>query len=257
MARIKGKDLYLKNDDQIYFGDGNEAAMWFDNGELFLNHTISGVDPTENYHLVTKGYMTSSGVINHDHLYGLEDDDHSQYILVDGSRAFTSTVGGVDPTDDPHLVTLSFMQAALLGTASGIPQVGNILFGSEFEYEIDSTESSSNSTTYLNKLTLTASGVTGNGIPDGAYRLGWHFEWRISKSNADFNYRIRYDDTTDFKEDSISPFVDTSVWNPISNFFYIENVVSGTHTFELDYSSSSASATAYIREVRFEFWRVS
>ena len=47
MARIKGKDIYLKNDDQIYFGDSNEAALWYENNDLLLNHTISGIDPTE------------------------------------------------------------------------------------------------------------------------------------------------------------------------------------------------------------------
>jgi len=52
MARIKGKDIYLKHDDQIYFGDNQEAALWFDDNELRLNHTISGTAATQGYHLV-------------------------------------------------------------------------------------------------------------------------------------------------------------------------------------------------------------
>jgi hypothetical protein len=64
MARIKGKDLYLNDDDQIYFGDNKEAAMWFEDNELQLDHTVSGIDPTAPGHLVTKRYvdqLTASG----------------------------------------------------------------------------------------------------------------------------------------------------------------------------------------------------
>jgi hypothetical protein len=57
MARIKGKDLYLNDDDQIYFGDNKDSSLWFDAGELQLSTTISGVSPTEDYHLTTKGYV--------------------------------------------------------------------------------------------------------------------------------------------------------------------------------------------------------
>ncbi len=52
MARIKGKDIYLKHDDQIYFGDNQEAALWFDENELRLTHTVSGTKATQGYHLV-------------------------------------------------------------------------------------------------------------------------------------------------------------------------------------------------------------
>jgi hypothetical protein len=54
MARIKGKDIYLKDDDQIYFGDNQEAALWFLDDELRLDHTISGTAATQGYHLVRK-----------------------------------------------------------------------------------------------------------------------------------------------------------------------------------------------------------
>ena len=57
MARIKGKDLYLKDDDQIYFGDAYDAAMWYYDGELRLNHTLSGIAPVNSWHLTTKQYV--------------------------------------------------------------------------------------------------------------------------------------------------------------------------------------------------------
>lgn len=51
MARFKGKDLYLSHDDQIYFGDNQEGALWYLDNELRLDHTISGTKATQGYHL--------------------------------------------------------------------------------------------------------------------------------------------------------------------------------------------------------------
>lgn len=42
-------------------------------------------------------------------LAGLGDDDHPQYSLVDGTRAFTAAVGGVTPTADAHLATKAYI----------------------------------------------------------------------------------------------------------------------------------------------------
>jgi hypothetical protein len=58
---------------------------------------------------------------DHDHggLSGLADDDHTQYTLVDGSRAFTGTVSGVTPTIDAHLATKGYADS--VGGAGGTP----------------------------------------------------------------------------------------------------------------------------------------
>lgn len=54
MARFKGKDLYLEDDDQAYFGNNQEAALWYIGNELRLDHTISGTLATQGHHLVRK-----------------------------------------------------------------------------------------------------------------------------------------------------------------------------------------------------------
>jgi len=78
MARIYGKDIYLDNDDQIYFGDNQEAALWYDaDGEFHLNHTLSGVAATAGCHLITREqveefiYTATSGT--HHRVYGIGD----------------------------------------------------------------------------------------------------------------------------------------------------------------------------------------
>jgi hypothetical protein len=47
--------------------------------------------------------------IDHGGLTGLSDDDHTQYILADGTRAFTGTVTGVAPSADLHLATKKYV----------------------------------------------------------------------------------------------------------------------------------------------------
>jgi hypothetical protein len=61
MAKFKGKDLYLNNDDQVYFGDNAEAAMWYDaSGKLQINHTVSGVAAVQPYELVILSQLTDA-----------------------------------------------------------------------------------------------------------------------------------------------------------------------------------------------------
>ena len=62
-------------------------------GSRRFTSPVSGQTPTLGNHLVTKTYADSlSGVGDHGSLTGLNDDDHTQYILVDGTRAFTGSV---------------------------------------------------------------------------------------------------------------------------------------------------------------------
>ena len=51
--------------------------------------------------------------IDHGNISGLTADDHTQYSLVDGSRGFTSTVSGVDPTQGYHLATKQHVADAI------------------------------------------------------------------------------------------------------------------------------------------------
>ena len=54
-----------------------------------------------------------SGGLDHGSLSGLADDDHPQYVLADGSRAFYGTVSGVYPTDGAHLATASYVDHSI------------------------------------------------------------------------------------------------------------------------------------------------
>jgi hypothetical protein len=129
MAKFIGctGDLVLRDNEKITFGDGNDSNMWFDGSELRLDTTISGVDPTQDYHLATKSYVdgeistvSSSIITDHGSLTGLGDDDHYQYVPTDGSRGFTSTVSGIDPIQDYDLATKLYVDDEILALSSGI-----------------------------------------------------------------------------------------------------------------------------------------
>lgn len=93
MAKFQNKHLKLRYNQRAYFGDSDDCSIWHDNTQLRASCTISGVDPTQPYHLTTVQYFTTtSGLIDHGKLTGLGDDDHPQYILADGSRDFTGIV---------------------------------------------------------------------------------------------------------------------------------------------------------------------
>ena len=105
----------LDGDDHVYY-------VPVDGSRGFTN-TVSGVYPVEGYHLVTKDYVDTvvSGVTHPDHcdLSGLDEDCHLQYVLVDGTRGFTGTVSGIDPTESYHLTTRWYVDGEIT-TLSGI-----------------------------------------------------------------------------------------------------------------------------------------
>jgi len=57
--------------------------------------------------------ITFNGTTLGDHggLDGLADDDHSQYSLADGTRAFTGVVAGITPTGGTHLTTKAYVDS--------------------------------------------------------------------------------------------------------------------------------------------------
>jgi len=122
MAKFQDKHLKLRYDQRAYFGDNDDCSIWHDGVQLRVSCTVSGVYPTQDYHLTTKQYVddlefldlvdtpvtysgfgdtfvmvndtedglvfiTLSGInsqLDHGLLLGLGDDDHLQYPRADG-----------------------------------------------------------------------------------------------------------------------------------------------------------------------------
>ena len=106
-------------------GDDDHTQYTLVNGSRGFTSTVSGISPTNDNHLTTRQYVddaitTATGSLTSDHgdLTGLGDDDHTQYILEDGTRGFTGTVSGIYPTQDKHLTTKEYVDT-VSGSISG------------------------------------------------------------------------------------------------------------------------------------------
>lgn len=60
---------------------------------------------------------------DHGSLSGLGDDDHPQYSLASGARAFTGTVGGITPTLAAHLATKGYVDTQIAAVGGDITAV--------------------------------------------------------------------------------------------------------------------------------------
>lgn len=54
-------------------------------------------------------FANFEAALDHGGILGLAGDDHTQYILADGTRAFSGVVVGVDPTLESHLATRQYV----------------------------------------------------------------------------------------------------------------------------------------------------
>ena len=228
--------------------------------------------------------VTFSGIIPHSILLELDEDQHPALVPRDGSRGFTSTVSGIDPTDLYHLTTKNFVDYEITTTSGYLhdhlkgryiadlaPENRQALiwseinqewypynvadgFGVGFYYFIsDEDEASTNSTSWINRLTLTVSGTD-----PGEYRFGWYYEYRLNKAGKTLDVRISLNDDYDnLLHDVNLSMIQTT--NYVSSAgFYHETLSSGTYHVDVDWQIDSAQGgtTAYLRRVRIEFWRV-
>jgi hypothetical protein len=138
--------------------------------------------PTEK---AVKAYVdaqtTGSGITDHGGLLGLSDDDHTQYSLVDGTRAFSSTVGGVTPVADADLATKGYVDSVAVApdsmtVASGTTTaIGSVLYVSANDTvaEADKDDSSATKVVGLARTVVIGDGaltvdVQADGILAGA-----------------------------------------------------------------------------------------
>ena len=122
-------------------------------------------------------------------------------------------------------------------------------FGSWYGWNISDAESTTNSNSYVNKLTYT----TPN-IPAGYYRVGYQFEWRRNTTGNDFKARLQLDSATTIMEINEEP-KDPNSWY-LRHGFDIIYLTAGSHTFTLDFCGETTSATSRIRRARLEFWMI-
>ena len=201
--------------------------------------------------------VTVSGILQdqidiykyHGNLFELDQDHHQVYVPRDGSRGFTSTVSGIDPTEYYHLTTKQYVDFAIT-TISGILE-GQ--FSPSYNYESLDEEESTTSEDWINRMTLTVSG-----IDPGQYRLAWYWEWRISRTNRTHSVRITVnDDHVNLLAAVDASMIQTTNWLSTAGFYH--TTLSGeVYNIDMDWmiDNNTGGTTGYIRRTRLEFWKV-
>lgn len=123
-----------------YYVEGENRAAQFNTPvltNLITSHSeLTNLDSDDHLQYHTDGRadtwfggksIADLGTKDHDLLNGLTDDDHTQYSLVNGTRAFTGAVGGITPVVDADLSTKGYVDTAD-ATLSGYlqTQINNI-----------------------------------------------------------------------------------------------------------------------------------
>ncbi len=114
----------LSDDDHSqYHNDARGDARYFQETE-FLAASAGAGDSGKPIKLDADGNVDATMIndadVDHGALGGLGDDDHSQYSLADGSRAFSATVAGVTPAVDADLATKEYVDLASGGDARSL-----------------------------------------------------------------------------------------------------------------------------------------
>jgi hypothetical protein len=78
----------------------------------YVDDGIATVSGAIDSHVSDATIHFTEASIDHGSIAGLGDDDHTQYILVDGSRGFTATVSGVTPILGSDLATKDYVDSS-------------------------------------------------------------------------------------------------------------------------------------------------
>lgn len=131
-AVILDPGLFIINHNHLRNLDNDDHLQYpLVTGLRGFTGVVSGINPVLPNHLTTKEYVDTEinnalnidVIINHNELLGLNNDDHLQYILVDGSRGFTGPVNGITPTMAFHLTTKQYVDS-IVNAASTTSQKG-------------------------------------------------------------------------------------------------------------------------------------
>jgi hypothetical protein len=125
---------------------------------------------------------------------------------------------------------------------------GNV-FGTLIYYNEDTSETSTSSTTtFLNKVTLTTPS-----LPLGDYLCQFQFIWRAANANRILDVRVQKNS------------VNIQAWNPFTantsdrqllSGFIRSTSISGVNTYTLDFKVSGSATTVYMKEAKLFVWRI-
>lgn len=141
-------------------------------------------------------------------------------------------------------VILNKMENTILPMAAP----GLLVFGSYYHYLEDLTPSSTTSTSFITKATLST-----EVLPKGHYRFGIYYEWSMSGTAAQFSSRVMLNNSTQLS--TYSSFALISNNNYSRSYFLDLDLTQGLHTIDIDWKTTGILVMATIQNVRMELYR--
>lgn len=138
----------------------------------------------------------------------------------------------------------------LIATSSTVATWQTPPFSSFFQQASSDGESTTTSTAFVQKATLTTSSLA-----SGTYRIGWMYEWSHNNAATSFLGRVQLNGTSimDHRQEPKDPA--TTQYHQVGGFYYAVGI-SGAQTIDIDYATSVNTSTSRIRRARIDIWRV-
>jgi len=127
------------------------------------------------------------------------------------------------------------------------------VFGTEYTYGESLGNSSTTSSTYIQKLKVTTASV-----PAGDYVVMWAYEWNLNSTFNSFAARVQVDDTTTLAEQVTEPKDNAATQYRPSGGVAQVTLTAASHDIDIDFRRAGGffPPTATIRRVRVALWRV-
>lgn len=119
----------------------------------------------------------------------------------------------------------------------------------EYNYVTELAEQTTTSSSYQNAATITTPSLIG-----GLYRVGFSYEWSTSTTNRQTGVRVQVDNSTTIHEVELKPpssndYIGQAGFMPVG-------LSAGSHTIDLDFKRIGSNATAKVRYITLELYRV-
>ena len=122
-------------------------------------------------------------------------------------------------------------------------------FGKFYTYAIDSLESQTTSTVYIDRLTMATAYVTA-----GNYRFSISFEWDMSQSGANFDAQVLLDG--DFVVDTFSDYsVVTGYYKKFTSFAKL-SLTDSEHVFILQVKTGYSNTALITKNAKMELFKI-
>jgi len=232
-------DLNTQNLSTLNLSTSDGVPGWYINLLPLATHTFGTPYPSLS--------LTGTNISNLDGEYWANVISPGTFVLHSKTGKFTllfkdSSSAYIPPQYNTNFVLMDENNNIF---QSNIPAHVN---GTQFNYIVDTGLSTTTSTTYVTKLTLTV-----NNLPTGLYRIGVNYTWNGSSTTYSFYSRVLLN-SVQLGDEHINRIANNTNYIPHQRTFY--SVLGGNNTINLQYRTNNTGGTARIRETLIELWRV-